>query len=84
MGEVVPINQQQMVEKERVEVERQIRETFTPWYEDVHCLARLWRFLVVVKRRPVSPSHFLDHAEEWRDEYAAMLACDFPSLSEDA
>jgi hypothetical protein len=59
----------------------QIEATFTPWYVDVYVLARLWRFLVLIEQPPQSVPFFLEHAEEFAEQYVAMLACDRPALS---
>jgi hypothetical protein len=53
---------------------------FEPWHKDVEVLARLWTFLQVIDQQPKSVAHFLRHAEEWSDQYTALLECEYPAL----
>jgi hypothetical protein len=51
---------------------REIDETFVPWHQDPYRLSKLWRWLVFRDLRPADPAYFMEHAEEYSEEYEAM------------
>lgn len=47
-----------------------------PWHEDVHCLSRLWRWLVLSKRRPSNVGDFIEFGEQWSKEWEELCLLD--------
>jgi len=48
-----------------------------PWFEDRHCLSRLYRWLLISKRRPSNVADFIEKAEEnWSAEWAELCLLD--------